>query len=145
MAMQINSQQVPVVSEQSRKPESPSQQGAPARTPTRLQAERPLGSTFPAEGNIQARPAWEGPGTAVPNISAGPPLGNTYPGVTSPGQGGVLNYSGMVSPGSGPPFPTQSAFQRDAGMGYGPFGFTPPPPPPFMLDPMGMTGPLPEV
>lgn len=140
MAMQINTQQIPVVSEQSRKPEPSSQQAAPTGTPaTRPLAERPLGNTFPGEGNLQPQPAWRGPGTAMPPISAGPP----YPGVTSPGQGGVLNYPGMVSPGGTQPFPTRSTFQRDAGMPYGPLGF--PPPPPHLLDPMGMTGHVPEV
>lgn len=139
MAMQMNTQQIPVVSEQTQKPGPPSPQAVTTGTPTRSQGR----STFPADSNQQTRPTWAGLGNAVPTVSAGPPLVNTYPGVTSPGQGGALNYSGMVSPGGVLPLPTRSVFPRDAGMPYSPFGF--PPPPPYVMDPMGMTGAGPEV
>ncbi|KAJ7385037.1 CD40 signaling pathway [Desmophyllum pertusum] len=153
MAMQLNSQQIPhAVNEQvSRKPE-----------PANLQA---------AQTGTPARPAWEGPGRAIPTVSAGPPLPSNYPGVTSPGQRAVLDHSGVVPgqravldhsgvvPGqrgvldhSGV-VPGQRAVLDHSGVVPGqrgvpfstgmPYGF--PPPPPSFLEPMGMTGSVPEI
>lgn len=143
MGMQINSAQIASVSEQSRKPELPNHQATQKGMSARPQAEQPLGSTFPAEGNPQARLPWDGSGRVEPTVSVGPPLGITYPSATSPSQGALLNRSGMISPGGVPPLPTRSIFLRDAGVPFGQYGF--PPPPPHVMDPMGMPGPFPEV
>ena len=141
MAMQTNSQQIPAVNEQTRKPEPANLQTAQPGTPVIPPAAPPLGNTFPAEGHTwqsanRAAPFSPGPFTPAPFAPAGPPLRSPIPGVTGTGQGGVMNQSGMVSPGFNPPFP------RDTGMPYGPHGFPAPPP---MIDPMGMTGPASEV
>jgi len=143
MAMQIKSQQTSSVSEQSRKPEPTNQQATQKEMSTRLQAEQRLGNTFPAGGDLQARVPWDGSGRAEPTVPVGPPLERTYPGAIGPSQGGLLNQSGMVSPGGMPPLPTRNAFLRDGGP-FGQYGF-PPPPPHHMMDPMGMPAPFSEV
>ena len=144
MAMQINSQQTSSVSEQSRKLEPTNQQATQKEMSTRLQAERPLGNTFPAGGDPQARMPWDGSGRVDPMIPVGPAMERTYPGATSPSQGGLLNRSGMVSPGDMQPLPARNAFLGD-GVPFGQYGFPPPPPSPHMMDPMSMPAPFSEV
>ena len=141
MAMQITSQQTSSASEQSRKPEPTKQQATQKEMSARLQAERPLGNTFPAGGELPARLPWDGSGRTEPTV-AGPPLERAYPGAISPSQGGLLNQSGMVSPGGMPPLPTRNAFHGDA-VPFGQYGF--PPPPPHVMDPMGMPALFSEV
>ena len=142
MAMQINSQQTSSVSVQSRKPEPTNQQATQKEMSARLQSEPNLGNNFPAEGDLQARLPWDGSGRAEPAVPVGPPLERTYPAAIHPGQGGLLNPSGMVSPGGISPLPARGSFLRDAGVPFGQYGF---PPPPHMMDPIGMPAPFSEV
>ena len=142
MAMQITSQQTSSVSEQTRKPEPTNQQVTQKEMSARLQAERPLGNSFPGGGALPARLPFDGSGRAEPTVPVGPPLERTYQGVISPSQGGLLNQSGMVSPGGMPPLPTRNALHGD-GVPFGQYGF--PPPPPYVMDPMGMPAPFSEV
>ena len=141
MAMQINSQQTSSISEHSRKPEPTNLQATQKEMSERLQAERPLGNTFPAEGDHHARLPWDGLGRAQPTVPVGPPLERTYPDAISSSQGGLLNQSGMASPAGILP---RNSFLRDAGVPFGQYGF-PPPPPPHMMDPMSMPAPFSEV
>ena len=142
MAMQVTSQQTSSASEQSRKTEPTSQQATQKEMSARLQAERPLGNTFPGGGELPGRLPWDGSGRAEPTVPAGPPLERTYPGAISPSQGGLLNQSGMVPPGGMPPLPPRNAFPGD-GVLFGQYGF--PPPPPHVMDPMGMPALFSEV
>lgn len=142
MAVQIKSQQTSSTSEQDRKPEPTNQQATQKEMSTRLQAEQQLGNAFP-RGDPQARLPWDGSGRAEPTVPVGPLLERTYPGVTSPSQGGLLNQSGMVPPGGMPPLPAGNALFRD-GVPFGQYGF-PPPPPAHMMDPMGIPAPFSEV
>ena len=160
MGMQINNQQMQTATEQTKKADPQNLQAAPAGTPTRTTAEPPMGNTFPAQVNQQARP-WEYVVRATPANPSGPPSGSAFPGVVSPGQGGILNSAGMVTPefpvrssfpgiasygqggmvapGAIPEVPVRSPFARDAGLPYGPQGF--PPPPPMMIQPAATIGP----
>lgn len=144
MAMQINSQETSSASEQSRKPEPTNQQAIQKEMSARLQSERNLGNNFPAEGDLQARLPWDGSGRAQPAVPVGPPLERTYPAAINPGQGGLLNPSGMASLGGISPLPARSSFLRDAGVPFSQYGF-PPPPPPHMMGPMGMPASFSEV
>lgn len=114
------SQQIPAATMLTRKPDLPNSPAAPTGSPANWQA--------PQRGNPMGPPA--GPLLGPPLRSPAPP------GVTSPGQGGVLNQTGMVYPGVNPGFPRYPDVLHD------PHGFVPPPP---FVDQFGATGVAPEV
>ena len=133
------SQQIPAATMLTRKPDLPNSPAAPTGSPANWQAPQRGNPMGPPAGPLlgNTNPSGGQPWEAAAFVPGGPPLRSPAPpGVTSPGQGGILNQTGMVYPGVNPGFPRYPDVLHD------PHGFVPPPP---FVDQLGATGVAPEV